>query len=92
MNEDIKISSYSTDNCFIVTAVYGSQLSNRIKPFRNYRDITLNKNAFGRMFIKIYYKISPYMANYIRKREVVRKLVRKIILEPMLNILIDKGY
>ena len=47
-------------NCFIATACYRDIFSEEVIFFRWYRDNKLQKTLIGRVFIKIYYTISPY--------------------------------
>lgn len=47
-------------NCFIATACYRDIFSEEVIFFRWYRDNKLQKTILGRLFIKVYYKISPY--------------------------------
>lgn len=47
--------------CYIATAVYKSYDCPQVWVLRRYRDQKLAKNPFGRLFIKIYYKLSPPM-------------------------------
>lgn len=49
----------SNNGCYIATAVYGSYDCPQVWTLRRYRDNVLRKNIFGRMFIKIYYFLSP---------------------------------
>ena len=45
--------------CYIATSVYGSYDCPEVWVLRRYRDFKLAKSWLGRMFIKLYYKISP---------------------------------
>tara|TARA_R110000868_G_scaffold27279_1_gene103868 strand:- start:579 stop:1418 length:840 start_codon:yes stop_codon:yes gene_type:complete len=47
-------------NCFIATACYRDIFSEEVIFFRWYRDNKLQKTFLGRLFIKVYYRISPY--------------------------------
>uniref|UniRef100_UPI00404B892F CFI-box-CTERM domain-containing protein n=1 Tax=Gelidibacter sp. TaxID=2018083 RepID=UPI00404B892F len=47
-------------NCFIATACYRDMFSPEVIFFRWYRDNKLQKTFLGRLFIKVYYSISPY--------------------------------
>lgn len=65
--------------CFIATAVYGSPLAKEINILRKWRDISLNRNLFGRFCVSSYYKISPPIADYILKKETLKALIRKVL-------------
>jgi len=43
---------------------------------RRFRDDTLNASSLGRGFVRLYYRYSPPIANYIRTRDGVRAAVR----------------
>lgn len=49
----------SDGGCYIATAVYGSYDCPEVWVLRRYRDFTLAKTPFGRLFIKSYYTVSP---------------------------------
>lgn len=72
---------YNTDEpgCFIATAVYGSNNSPEVKLLRLWRDAVLLKRYFGRIFVKFYYKVSPYIASVIEKNKLLKILFRNVI-------------
>lgn len=45
--------------CYIATAVYGSYNAPEVWTLRRYRDGTLGQSVFGRLFIRVYYALSP---------------------------------
>ncbi len=47
--------------CYIATCVYGSYDCKEVWTLRRYRDNTLSKTWYGRLFIQIYYTISPIL-------------------------------
>lgn len=49
----------SSGGCYVATCVYGSYDCPEVWTLRRFRDNTLSKNIFGRMFIKVYYATSP---------------------------------
>lgn len=65
--------------CYIATAVYGSYECNEVFALRRFRDESLSKTAFGRAFIKIYYKLSPALAQHLPYDSAVSKCIRKIL-------------
>ena len=73
--------NYYTDEpgCFIATAVYGSNNSPEVKLLRLWRDTFLLKRYFGRIFVKFYYKVSPYLAFVIEKNKLFKILFRYVI-------------
>lgn len=55
--------------CYIATAVYGSYDCPEVWVLRRYRDYNLDSNIFGKLFIKIYYTISPTAVKLFGKRK-----------------------
>lgn len=65
--------------CFIATAAFGSDMAPEVQGFRDFRDKFLLSNAWGRAFVKFYYKHSPYYANMIAESEVSKAVVRSAL-------------
>ena len=85
--------------CFIATAAYGSYEAPYVKILREFRDRYLIANCrlqianckieipniAGRVFVTLYYKVSPPIADFIRESEVLKFLVR-IVLLPLIGM------
>ena len=56
-----KFASAPRGACYIATAVYGSYDCPEVWTLRRFRDNTLDKTWYGRMFIKCYYAVSPVL-------------------------------
>jgi hypothetical protein len=66
----------SSDSCFIATAAYSTSRHPDLTTFRQFRDRQLLSNTFGRQLVKIYYKISPSIANHISQKPKVKLFLR----------------
>lgn len=76
--EPPKITSNSgSKGCYIATCVYGSYDCPEIWTLRRYRDLVLDKNWAGRLFIKTYYAVSPKLVQWFGNTHWFRTLGRK---------------
>ncbi|HSH07909.1 MAG TPA: YncE family protein, partial [Burkholderiales bacterium] len=81
----------TTGCCFIATAAYGSAMDEDVALLRRFRDDTLNASALGRGFVRLYYRYSPPLADYIRGRDGVRATVRAALKPLVLAIRHPQG-
>tara|TARA_B100000029_G_scaffold513015_1_gene611273 strand:+ start:792 stop:1112 length:321 start_codon:yes stop_codon:yes gene_type:complete len=79
----------SGGGCFIATAAFGTPFAKEINVLRNWRDNWLLKNKIGTIFVHLYYKFSPPLANNIRLSKKKRFLTREL-LTPVIKILSGK--
>ncbi len=68
--------------CFIATAVYGTPVAEEVDILRQFRDEFLLNNPAGKVFVAVYYKLSPPMAEFISKHRVLRAVVRECFVNP----------
>ncbi len=70
--------------CFIATASYGRD-SGEVGLLCDFRDKCLLTNPLGTAFVKVYYKLSPPIADFIRDSEPLKAAVR-VALKPVVAI------
>ena len=77
--------------CYVATCVYGSYSTQEVFTLRRFRDKALKSNIFGRIFVKLYYFISPLLVKLFGKTKWFNKINKKI-LDRLVTYLQDKGY
>lgn len=80
----------STGGCYVATAVYGSYDCPEVWTLRRFRDYTLAESVLGRLFIRIYYAVSPTLVKWFGKTEWFKNLW-KPTLDKMVAKLNAKG-
>lgn len=65
--------------CFIATAVYGDPLDPAVIALRRFRDEALLTNAPGRLFVKLYYRLSPPVAEFTKKHPSFARAVKPLL-------------
>jgi len=73
----------SKSGCFIATAAYGSYLHPKVALLRAFRDDYLLTNAPGRLFVSLYYRVSPPIADLIARHSLLRGATR-LLLAPVI--------
>jgi Fe-S oxidoreductase len=80
----IKI-EHKSKNCYIATLVYKDIDHPRVEILRNFRDNFLIKSSMGRLFVYSYYKTSPKIVIFLKKRTVLQSVIMLL-----LNLVTDK--
>jgi len=65
--------------CFIATAAFGSVMAPEVALLREFRDTCLLTNGPGRAFVDFYYRVSPPIAEFIRRDEDLRRIARTVL-------------
>jgi hypothetical protein len=73
--------SYGKSNggCYIATCVYGSYDCSEVWTLRHFRDDTLFKYKLGRLFVRVYYKISPLIVTMFGSKQWFSKMVKPVL-------------
>ena len=77
--------------CFIATAAYGTPTAKQIDVLREFRDVVLLKSTAGSQFVSLYYQLSPPIADFIAENEVLRTLVRELLIDPIVWVVQATG-
>ncbi|WP_155950150.1 TFIIB-type zinc finger domain-containing protein [Prevotella sp. P6B4] len=85
------ISNPSSGPCYVATAVYGSYDCPEVWTLRRFRDFTLNETWYGRLFIRVYYAISPTFVKHFGNVKVFKSQGKRI-LDKWVVRLNNKGY
>lgn len=83
--------SSTKSGCYIATSLYGSYDHPEVIVLRKYRDLELKNSYLGRLFIQIYYKISPILVKQFGESRTF-KLVFGSIIRTIINSLKKNGY
>lgn len=81
----------SGGGCYIATSVYGAYDCPSVWTLRRYRDYDLATTPYGRMFIKIYYKVSPILVRHFGDSRLFKSFFRRR-LDKMVIKLKKRGY
>ena len=63
--------------CYVATCVYGSYDCPEVWVLRRYRDYTLDETWYGRIFVKVYYAISPKLVKWFGKTHWFKNICQK---------------
>lgn len=83
-------SKESSGGCYVATAIYGSYDCPQVWTLRRYRDYTLAQTWHGRVFIKLYYAVSPTVVKYFGSTRLFQMFWRDK-LDTFVKHLQDKG-
>ena len=67
----------SSSDCFIATAAYSTPIHPDLDTFRTFRDEKLLTHWIGNKLVKIYYQLSPSVAEYINQKPRIKIFVRQ---------------
>ncbi|GHV32937.1 hypothetical protein FACS18949_05550 [Clostridia bacterium] len=78
-NQKSKWMRKSTGKCYVATAVYGDYDAPEVRVLRGFRDNTLKRGVFGRLFIRVYYALSPPLAKKLRPDTRAGRAIRRLL-------------
>jgi hypothetical protein len=50
---------------------------------RDFRDVVLLKSTLGSQFVALYYRLSPPVADFIARSDLLRTFVRELLVDPI---------
>lgn len=77
---------FKGSGCFIATAIYGTPYASEVITLKEFRDKWLLTFILGKAFVKLYYIISPPIANLIAKHNYMKEITKSIIIIPLLKL------
>ncbi|MFC1737177.1 CFI-box-CTERM domain-containing protein [Candidatus Hydrogenedentota bacterium] len=72
--------------CFIATAACEFSQAPEVTALRKFRDVILHRSRAGRAFVRAYYRLSPPIAGFVSRSEIIRKIVYKFVVKPLSEI------
>lgn len=84
-------STSKSGGCYVATCVYGSYDCPEVWRLRRYRDFYLDKHWWGRIFIKIYYAISPKLVKLFGEKKWFKNPIKRM-LDKKQDKLAKRGY
>ena len=72
--------------CFVATATYGTPMETEVIVLSRFRDEVLLSSSMGRLFVEVYYTVSPPIARLISRSSTLRMLVRVAFLQHIVKL------
>jgi len=72
-------SGNSGGSCYIATMVYGNYNAPEVMVLRRFRDNVLSSSIAGRLFIKYYYRYSPYFVEKFKDHKKINNIIKTIL-------------
>lgn len=85
-------SDKKSSNCYIATVCYNHAYAPEVQILRQFRDKFLAKKYLGRIFISIYYIISPNLVKYFKRNSLLRRFVRYVLLDNLVDYINRKYF
>ena len=70
--------------CVVATAAYGTSIAAQLDIVREFRDQVLLANTVGTRMVTFYYDVSPPLASFISEHDMLRIVVRELLIHPVM--------
>jgi len=87
----LQFTTLPIEGCFIATAAYGTPTAEQIDVLREFRDAVLLESTVGSQFVSLYYQLSPPVAEFIAGNELLRTMVRELLVDPIVWVVEATG-
>ena len=77
----------SSGGCYIATMAYGSYEHPQVLILRNFRDDVLQSSFIGKLFVKVYYSVSPKLVIVLKDQITINRIIKKILDKLIENII-----
>ena len=74
------------EGCYIATMAYGDYDHPQVICLRKYRDEVMMPSYLGRIFVKVYYFVSPILVFFLKNHKTTNMYIRKILDKLIRNI------
>lgn len=88
---NIKAKKHQNNGCYIATAIYNSYNCPEVWTLRRFRDNILLECLFGKIFVRIYYFISPTVVKYLGETKIFN-ITFKFVLNKLVLYLNNNGF
>ncbi|MDO4267880.1 MAG: CFI-box-CTERM domain-containing protein [Eubacteriales bacterium] len=77
--QQLKTQTAGRKGCYIATCVYGTYDCPQVWLLRRFRDTYLSRSRSGRMFIKLYYRISPSLVKWFGDKALFKAMGKRLL-------------
>ncbi|MCL2410313.1 MAG: sel1 repeat family protein [Treponema sp.] len=77
--EDPRFKALTGGGCYVATCIYGSYDCPQVLALRHFRDNTLIQSFFGRLFVQVYYALSPVIVKHIGHKKGFRTVLKPLL-------------
>ena len=71
--------------CFVATVCYGSYECPEVLVLQRFRDDVLLSRSCGKIVVALYYRLSPSLAAWLRRRPALAGIVRRAVLDRLVH-------